>query len=89
MLASAFVYLRHFLAKIRKSEPRIRIMSYLLREESLFVLDSIPKGCLKIAINIAKMLKAKLILIHFKTQILCHKGCLGVEKNVAKGYKNM
>lgn len=64
-------------------------MSYLLREESLFVLDSIPKGRLKIAINIAKMLKAKLILIHFKTQILCHKGCLGVEKNVAKGCKNM
>lgn len=54
MLASGFAYLRHFLAKIRKSEPRMRIMCYLLIEESLFVLDSIPKGCLKIAVGIAK-----------------------------------
>lgn len=42
----------------------MRNMCYLLREESLFVLDSIPKGCLKIATATANMLKAKLILIH-------------------------
>lgn len=57
MLASGLVSLRHFLAKIRKPEPRMGIMCYLLREESLFVLDSIPKGSLKIAIDNVKMLR--------------------------------
>lgn len=40
---------------MRKPEPRMRIVYYLLREKSLFVLDSIPKETgLKIAKDIAK-----------------------------------
>lgn len=49
----------------------MRIMYYLLREESLFVLDPIPKeGCLKMAKNIAKCEgKINFYLLVFTTQI--------------------
>lgn len=87
MLASGIIYGRHF--KIRKPEPGMRIVYYLLSKESLSVLGSIPtERHLKVAKNIANVEgNINFYLLLFTTWILGHLKCVAAYKKFEKDTK--